>query len=84
MTVLDDDAWFEPKRYGYGTGLPIAWQGWALMIGYIIALAGFGVLIAPRHPAVFAVIAVVLTIAFLVVTAHHTRGGMRWRWGGEE
>ncbi len=22
-----DALWFAPKRYGYGAGLPIAWQG---------------------------------------------------------
>ena len=25
--------WFEPKKYGYGAGLPIARQGWVLTIG---------------------------------------------------
>ena len=35
----DDDAWFAPKRYGYGTSLPIAWQGWAILIGYILLIA---------------------------------------------
>ena len=33
-----DTAWFAPKRYGYGSGLPIAWQGWALMIGYVLVV----------------------------------------------
>ena len=23
-------SWFAPKRYGYGAGAPISWQGWAL------------------------------------------------------
>ena len=26
---------FAPNLYGYGAGLPISWQGWALTIGYI-------------------------------------------------
>ena len=32
--------WFAPKRYGYGTGLPIAWQGWALLAAYGAGIAG--------------------------------------------
>lgn len=24
---LEDGDWFAPKRFGYGAGLPIAWQG---------------------------------------------------------
>ena len=27
--MKDDKPWFAPKRFGYGAGLPIAWQGWA-------------------------------------------------------
>ncbi len=30
--------WFAPKRYGYGAGLPIAWQGWVLTIGYLAVI----------------------------------------------
>ena len=26
----DGPDWFAPKRYGYGSGMPIAWQGWVL------------------------------------------------------
>lgn len=33
-----DGAWFAPKRYGYGTGLPIAWQGWTLLGGYLMLM----------------------------------------------
>ena len=31
-------AWFAPERYGYGAGLPIAWQGWALIGAYIAVI----------------------------------------------
>ena len=30
--------WFAPKRYGYGSSLPIAWQGWAVLIGFIVLI----------------------------------------------
>ena len=39
MSERDDGAWFAPKRFGYGAGLPIAWQGWALLAGYIAAVS---------------------------------------------
>ena len=35
MADREDGAWFAPKRYGFGAGLPIAWQGWALLLGTI-------------------------------------------------
>ena len=43
MQERDDGAWFAPKRFGYGAGLPIAWQGWAVLVAYL------AVLLAVRH-----------------------------------
>lgn len=33
-------AWFAARRFGFGVGLPIAWQGWLLLLAYFTALAG--------------------------------------------
>jgi len=30
--------WFPAKRIGWGWGLPITWQGWAVLVGYILAI----------------------------------------------
>jgi hypothetical protein len=30
--------WFPAKRYGWGWGLPTAWQGWLVFVGYILLL----------------------------------------------
>lgn len=79
-----DDDWFLPKRFGFGAGLPIAWQGWALLGAYIAALALAAVLLMPRHPALFAGLAIILTVPLTIVSAQHTRGSWRWRWGGDE
>ena len=34
--MSDDPQWFAPKKYGYGAGLPISWQGWALTIALVV------------------------------------------------
>ncbi|HEY8592360.1 MAG TPA: hypothetical protein VIL42_05760 [Sphingomicrobium sp.] len=81
--MADDPYWFAPKRYGYGAGLPIAWQGWALMLGFVAIAIGLGVTIEDR-PLQAAAILAPLTVALLVVSARKTRGGWRWRWGEEE
>ena len=72
--------WFAPKRYGYGAGLPIAWQGWVVSIAYMAGLAG-PVLIFMDRPLVVAAIALPLTFVLLLIAARTTRGGWRWRWG---
>jgi hypothetical protein len=83
MLLDQDDAWFAPKRYGYGSGLPIAWQGWALLAGYILAISVASLLIA-RHPLVYAAIMLAATMLVIAVAAVKTRGGWRWRSGEED
>lgn len=80
MASDDDGAWFAPKRFGYGAGLPIAWQGWALLVSYLVLVAMVGLLL-PRHRALGFAIVVPATIALIVLSAQHTRGGWHWRWG---
>jgi hypothetical protein len=80
----DDGAWFAAKRYGYGAGLPIRWQGWALLLGFLAAILLMARLLAPRHPLIFIAVSLTLTAGLVLVTALHTRGGWRWRWGDRD
>ena len=76
----DDEAWFAPKRYGYGSGLPIAWQGWAALLAYLAAIVAAFFLIRYSWTA-WAAVVVATTGAFVIVCAQKTRGGWHWRWG---
>lgn len=85
--ATDDGAWFAPKRFGYGAGLPLRWQGWALIGGYIALLplvkllddSGDGRL----RTLGFALFIVATAIVFSV-SAKRTRGGWKWRWGRKD
>jgi hypothetical protein len=81
MSSEDEDAWFMPKRYGYGAGLPISRQGWASLITYIlfVVLAGFLISYSPLG---YGIIVVAATAVFVLICARKTKGGWRWRWGG--
>ena len=81
--MSDEPEWFAPKRYGYGASLPISWQGWAVLLGYLALLAAAGFLI-PYSLIGFACIVITLTAALTVIASRTTKGGWRWRWGGEE
>ena len=76
----DDKAWFQPKSFGYGAGLPIAWQGWVLLGSHIALIIGLTVALGDRP---LALLAAVLPAALLPlpIYAARTEGGMRWRWG---
>lgn len=81
--MSEDSDWFEPKRFGYGPGLPISWQGWALTIG--TAAIVLGLCIALRSRPIQLVAALIPPIvAFTVIGCRTTRGGCRWRRRGEE
>jgi hypothetical protein len=79
----DEPAWFAPKRFGYGAGLPISWQGWALTLGYVAISIGTAALFA-QQPLVLIAVLVPLTVALMVIAARTTKGGWRWRWGDED
>ena len=90
MKNTDDGAWFAPRRYGIGAGLPLAWQGWAT-IGLNGALITVGIPLLKLHRLgshpmgrehlVFVGYTLVLMLLFAPVYAAKTRGGWRWRWG---
>ena len=47
--MSDGPEWFAPKRYGYGSGPPISWQGWVVTLVFVAAAAGAGFLLHD-HP----------------------------------
>jgi hypothetical protein len=84
MTMLHrffkEGDWFAPKRYGYGAGFPIAWQGWALLAAHIGLIIGIA-LVPGIHPAAAMAGILLAGLAPLPLYAARTRGGWRWRWG---
>ncbi|HZC38273.1 MAG TPA: hypothetical protein VE221_06330 [Sphingomicrobium sp.] len=78
--MSDGPEWFAPRRYGYGSGLPISWQGWSVTIGFVVIVIVLSLAFRGRPLAHVAAI-IPLAVAFLVICAKTTRGGWRWRWG---
>lgn len=84
MDRKNDGMWFAPKRYGYGAGLPIAWQGWALLGGYIALVVLVGIMSESHLGAIRATafaLFIAATATVLSLTWKRTRGGWKWRWG---
>jgi hypothetical protein len=81
--------WFRPKRYGYGSGLPISWEGWWLVAGFVAAVIALNLLIRQTlggPPNVWAHLAgmIVLVVPFCLIVRSRTEGGWRWRNGGDD
>lgn len=72
--------WFKAKRYGYGWGRPLTWQGWLVMIGYLIAVLGPT---ASGDPGLTVVAVLVGTPLLLLACLRHGEP-TAWRWGGRD
>jgi hypothetical protein len=80
----DPEYWFPAKRYGWGWGFPITWQGWvvlALFLGLIVGGALLFRVVAPQK-ALAAYLAYVGALSVLFVGVCWLKGEPpRWRWG---
>jgi hypothetical protein len=78
--------WFKPKRYGYGAA-PSSWQGWVATVIYVVVMFGLSGWLATgngQNIIAFCVLALIVTIIFVVLAWRTTEGGWRWRWGDKD
>ena len=75
--------WFAAKRYGWGWGLPCAWQGWVVFIAFFVLVSVGGVLLVPLHP--FAYIMLTMALCAALIGICLAKGEPpEWRWGGKK
>ena len=79
----DKGYWFPAKRYGWGWGLPIRWQGWVVMLAYLALVVGGAAVLKPAlDPPRF--VTYVSLLSLLLVLVCWVKGEPpRWRWGGD-
>jgi hypothetical protein len=83
---MDGEFWFKPKAFGYGA-TPVTWEGWAVVVAYVVVVAAIAILMARRErgfAAAWAAWVVALAIATSTLTwvsAVKTDGAWQWRWG---
>ena len=76
--------WFPAKRYGWGWGLPLTWEGWAVMAVFVVLIVAAGLAFPPGR-ALAAYIASVVALAALFVAVCWLKGEPpRWRWGEDD
>jgi hypothetical protein len=75
--------WFRAKRYGWGWGLPLTWQGWVVMIVWLAMLMGSAPLLRVHPPWVYGVF-VIAMIVILVAICFAKGEPPRWRWGDRD
>jgi hypothetical protein len=78
----ESEYWFRAKKYGWGWGLPLKWQGWVVLIAFFVLLVAGNVwLLSPtKSPLLFMGYMAVLTAALIGIC--YAKGEPpKWRWG---
>ncbi|MGC3981337.1 MAG: hypothetical protein QM808_08770 [Steroidobacteraceae bacterium] len=73
--------WFPAKRYGWGWGAPIRWQGWAVLLAFLVLVRVGIKWFAPQQRwLALALYLLVLSVGLIGIC--WMRGETpRWRWG---
>ena len=77
------DFWFPAKRYGWGWGPPVVWQGWAVLAVFVLALTAGAVWWLPKLQTTEFVLYSFALAAVLVLVCWLKGERPRWRWGGD-
>lgn len=77
----DKRFWFRAKRYGWGWGLPLTWEGWLVLVGYVaMVVAGRYIFPPAGQRSGFIAYVVVLTVVLCAIC--YAKGEpAKWRWG---
>ena len=81
MPIDSTDYWFPAKRYGWGWGLPVCWQGWVVLAIYAVLLAAGIVGLHPERSSTGFVWYVAGLSVLLVLMCWWRGEPPRWRWG---
>jgi hypothetical protein len=73
--------WFPAKRYGWGWGMPCAWQGWLVLVGYLGLMVTAARLCPPEKSVLGFGAAVLALSAGLVAICWWKGEPPRWRRG---
>ena len=76
--LFDNRPWFRPKSRGYGTGMPIAWQGWVMLTMHIALITGVTMLLR-NQPVPMMIFVILAGLAPLPLYRAKTEGDWRWR-----
>ena len=73
--------WFRARRYGWGWGLPLTWQGWCVIGGYL------AVVLVPLFfgtaGAIATLVAAAVATPILLWICYRKGEPPKWRWGAK-
>lgn len=83
MPLPKEHAWFPRKSYGWGWGIPSRWQGWVVIVVYVLGLTAIN--LSLRRISVGWQVSAVIGLTVLLIAVCYWKGeAPRWSWGGED
>jgi len=82
---MNQKVWFPAKKYGFGWGLPNTWQGWAVLLAYVLLIITGNMFLtaAPGHTVWLLPYNLILTL-FMVLICWKKGEKAAWRWGNRK
>jgi hypothetical protein len=75
------DYWFPAKRYGWGWGPPVRWQGWGVLIVYFASIVLAIRYFPPRSDITsFLALLALATLVLIAIVAWKGEKPVGWRW----
>ena len=76
--------WFPAKKYGWGWGFPCAWQGWIVLICFVILIMGIPFLFPPHKSPLLFYMAITLASCLLILICYIKGEKPKWQWGNND
>ncbi len=73
--------WFPAKKYGWGWGLPITWQGWVVLLVFLVLLVTGAMVFSPAKERTMFILYTAAISAVLVGVCYAKGEPPGWRWG---
>jgi len=75
--------WFAAKRYGYGWGWPVTWQGWVFLLVWS-AVTILATTATALYDMALGFAITIAMVVLLVIVCYKKGEPARWRWGDKE
>lgn len=85
MNAEKKEIWLPAMKYGVGWGLPVTWQGWGVVLAYIVLMTAGGLFLT-KEPFLFIVfpLYVILLSAILVLICWKKGEKPGFNWGNKQ
>ncbi len=83
MQKSKNDYWFPAKKYGFGWGLPVKWQGWVVVLIYFVLITAGIVLIEYNENKTWFFIYCSIPTILLILICWKKGEPAKWRWGNK-